>query len=403
MTEWIREQSDGANESGMIAPWVQLRSVSFHPFIFKRMLKGASPDARPGDCVNVYDKHGVLFGHALYNPKSQIALRMLNQDDSPIDESFWRDALNRAVDLRQHVLHLPDTTNAYRVVHAEGDDVSGLVVDRYGDVLSIEVFSLGIWNQIETLLPILHEAMGTIHHSVSVDDLVQQREGFSAKPIRSDQLPKSVSIRENGVRFRVRFDVGHKTGFFCDQRDNRLRFARLCAGSDVLDLCCYSGGFGVYAKSLGQAASVTCVDLDENAVAGAKKNADLNQVRIDAVQSDAFTYMRQMQANHRQYDRVVLDPPKLIFSRSDEEDGRHKYRDMNRLAAALVKPGGVLLTCSCSGSLDRGEFVHLAVESARQAGRTPTILDITGAAADHPISPRCPESAYLKAVWLRLM
>ena len=172
--------NDSANESTMIAPWVQLRSVSYHPFIFKRMVKSASPDAKPGDCVNVYDKNGVLFGHGLFNPKSQIALRMLNHDDSPIDESFWRESLSRAVDLRQHVLHLPDTTDAYRVVHAEGDEVSGFIVDRYGDVLSIEVFSLGIWNQIETLLPILHDALGTVHHSVTVDDIVQQREGFSA-------------------------------------------------------------------------------------------------------------------------------------------------------------------------------------------------------------------------------
>lgn len=402
MTQTNQQPDESVAASTMQSPWVQLRSATFHPFIFNRMVKRASPDAQSGDCVNVYDKNGALFGHGLYNPKSQIALRMLNHDASPIDETFWQTVLNRALDLRHGILRLPESTDAYRLVHAEGDDISGLIVDRYGDVLSVEVFSLGIWRQIETLLPILHPIAGTKHHTISADDLVQKREGFVARPIRSDKLPKSVSVRENGVRFRIQFDVGHKTGFFCDQRDNRLRFAKLCAGCDVLDLCCYSGGFGVYAKTLGRANNVTCVDLDENAVAMTKQNANLNQVRIDAVQADAFTYIRQMQANNRQYDRVVLDPPKLIFSRTDQDEGRKKYRDLNRIAVSLVKPGGVLLTCSCSGSLDRGEFVRLAVDACRQNARTPTILDITGAAADHPISPRCPESAYLKAVWLRV-
>jgi len=197
-------------------------------------------------------------------------------------------------------------------------------------------------------------------------------------------------------------DIGHKTGFFCDQRDNRLRFSRMVSGADVLDLCCFSGGFGIYAKALGGARSVKCIDLDEKAVLVAKQNANLNQAKVHVLQSDVFTYMRQMQTNQTQYDAVALDPPKLIFGKEQDESGLFKYRDLNRLACGLVKPGGVLLSCSCSGALSRDDFLDLVTAAARQARRRYQILDVTGASMDHPVHAYCPESAYLKAVWLRL-
>jgi 23S rRNA (cytosine1962-C5)-methyltransferase len=383
-------------------PWVKLRSAAFAAFIYKRMIGEVSPDARPGDCVAVYDKHGAVFGHGLYNPRSLITLRMLNFDQTPVDGAFWRGAIDRAVSLRAKVLRLNESTSAYRLIHAEGDDLSGLVVDQYADVLSVEVFSLGIWRQIRDLLPILHEFAGTQHHLVRFDERAQGQEGIEAASIRSPAMPDAVNISENSVRFRIEFGAGHKTGFFCDQRDNRRRLAGLARDADLLDVCCYSGGFGICAKVLGGARNVSCVDLDEDVVEMARRNANLNQVRINAVQGDAFGYMRQMQTNGTSYQIVVLDPPKLIFGRNDAGEGRGKYFDLNRLAASLVKPGGLLLTCSCSGALGRDDFISLAIGAARQAGRQAQILDVTGAAPDHPVSPRCPESAYLKAIWLRL-
>jgi 23S rRNA (cytosine1962-C5)-methyltransferase len=394
--------SDPAAPDNRITPHVELRSTKFRTFIYKKMIRRASPDANPGDLVTVYDKHGEIFGHAIYNPRSLLALRMLNFDATPIDEAFWRDAIRRAVTLRTETLHLPDTTNAYRLIHAEGDNLSGLIVDRYDDTLAIEIFSHGMWRIIDQLLPILHAEAGTRHHRVSVDPRVQTQEGFTATTIASEEIPKTVKITENGVRFRVHFDTGHKTGFFCDQRDNRRRLTAMTRGADVLDLCCYSGGFGLYAATIGQAADVTCVDLDENAVAMAKSNANLNNVRLNTVKADVFTYMRQMQENRKLYDVVVLDPPKLIFGKNDGDEGRFKYSDMNRLAATLVKPGGIFLTCSCSGALNRDDFEFIATSAARRAGRECQILDTSSAAPDHPVTPRCQESSYLKAIWLRL-
>ncbi len=390
------------NPQDRTGPWVELRSARYQTFIYERMVGKASPDAKAGDVVAVYDRHGALFGRALYNPRSMIALRMLHFDAAVIDEAFWRATIARAVALRRDVLRLDEATEAYRLVHAEGDGLSGLIVDRYRDTLSIEVFSVGMYRMLETLIPILHDAAGTVHHRVHVDDHVLKQERFEAKPFASDAAPKSIKLTEHGVRYRVDFASGHKTGFFCDQRDNRVRLAQMSRGAHVLDLCCYSGGFGLSAKVIGQAEDVTCVDLDEDMVEVTRGNANLNQVRLNTVHADAFNYMRQMQANGRTFEVVVLDPPKLVFGRNDQGDGRAKYNDLNRLASTLVSPGGLLLTCSCSGALSREEFVKLTTASATRDGRTCQVLDVSGAGADHPVNTRCWESEYLKAVWLRL-
>jgi 23S rRNA (cytosine1962-C5)-methyltransferase len=398
----MSEPSQPSAKSSESEPWVQLRSVAYQTFVYKKMIAQASRNAHPGDIVAVRDRRDQLVGRALFNPKSIVALRMLTFDDTPIDDAFWRRSIQQAVDLRTQTLNIEHRSDAYRLIHAEGDELSGLIVDRFDDTISVEVFSLGIWKRIESIVNIIHDIAGTEHHLIRVDDIVQKREGFIARPIQSPNLPATVRITENGVRFRVHFESGHKTGFFCDQRQNRRRLADFSRGKDVLDLCAYTGGFGITAMKIGQASSVTCVDLDERSIDAARTNANLNQVRATLVKADAFTYMRQMKDNDRTFDVVVLDPPKLVFSRSDTEKGRHKYSDFNRLAATLVKPGGLLLTCSCSGLVQRDEFDEIVISAIRHAGRQTQIIDATAAAPDHPVSVRCPESAYLKALWLRV-
>ena len=225
-------------------------------------------------------------------------------------------------------------------------------------------------------------------------------------------------MEEFGTRFKVRFEGGHKTGFFCDQRDNRHKLAQFCEGKSVLDICCYTGGFAIQAMKLGKAKEVIGVDLDEKPLEIAKQNANLNQVRARFVQSDAFNYMRDMINANRQFDVVVLDPPKLIRTRNEIEEGTRKHFDLNRLAMRLVKPGGVLLTCTCAGLLHEREFMNLLCSAARQSGReiSPAqdgksarhaarpmqILAKSGAAACHPIGGNNPETEYLKAAWLTL-
>jgi 23S rRNA (cytosine1962-C5)-methyltransferase len=385
-------------------PVVAIRGPGYHPFVYRKMVEGPVGIVRPsdGDLVRVVDRDRLPIGFGLWNSRSQISLRLLSLGIEPPGMEFWESRIDRAVALRRETLGLDSVTNAYRVVHAEGDGLSGLVVDRFGDVLSAAAFSLGMYQRSGPILGLLARRLGTNHFRVNVDERIALAEDFPGRPVSSPAMPARVTIQEHGVRFRVQFQGGHKTGFFCDQRDNRRDLAAFCPGRSVLDVCSYTGGFGLNALVRGQAADVTCVDLDEKAIALARENANANQVRPQLVHADAFGYMRQMTVNGRSYGVVVLDPPKLIPGRLDIAAGKRKYFDLNVLAMGLVEPGGLLLTCSCSGLLSVQDFVVLLRAAARKAGRSAQILKVTGAAPDHPVGLEALEGAYLKGVWLRM-
>lgn len=400
-------------------PRVRVKSLSLNPTVYRKRIDEVERTARPGDLVAVHDDDEKLLGYGLYNPKSEIAVRMVRFDQQLPDDAFWNDLLIRAVALRRDVLKLDETTDAYRVIHAESDGFPGLVVDKLGDVLSAEVFSLGMYQRANDILERLTPLLGTKHTLIRPAPHSLSQEGWEAPGYASEGMPSRTTIQEFGTRFRVHFETGHKTGFFCDQRENRRQLATLCGGKSVLDLCCYTGGFAVQAKKLGNAAEVTGVDLDEHAIAMAKENANLNQARVRFVHSDAFNYMRDLIAAGRQFDVVVLDPPKLIRSRAELEEGTRKHFSLNRLAMQLVAPGGLLLTCTCAGLLSGPDFTNLVCTASRQCGRllepataerpekrgarTAQIIAKTGAASDHPIAAQCPETEYLQAVWMRLM
>jgi 23S rRNA (cytosine1962-C5)-methyltransferase len=399
-------------------PAVFLNGVPSHPLVYRKRIANADRTARAGDLVAVYGPENELAGYGLYNPRSQIGLRMLWRGAQLPDDALWRERLARAVALRRQTLRLDDVADAYRVVHAEGDGLSGLVVDKLGDVLSAEVFSLGMYQRAEAIVAQLAPLCGTRHALIRTAPQFTSQEGETLPEIASPDLPAEVMIQEHGTRFRVRFAGGHKTGFFCDQRENRFRLSQLVRDKTVLDVCTYTGGFAVQAKRLGGAAEVTGVDLDEEPLRLARENAHLNQVRVRFAQADAFDYMREMIENGRRYDVVVLDPPKLVRTRMELEEGTRKHFDLNRLAMQLVAPGGLLLSCCCSGLVAEEDFLRLLVASSRQSGpivspataerpawraaRSMQILARTGAAADHPVAADCPETEYLKAVWMRL-
>jgi 23S rRNA (cytosine1962-C5)-methyltransferase len=387
-------------------PVLAVRAAGNHPFVYRKMVVGPVGTVRPsdGDLVRIVDRDGSPIGFGLWNSRSQISLRLLKTGTEPPGRGFWEERIDRAIALRREMLGLEQVTSAYRVIHAEGDGLSGLIVDRFDDVLSAEVYSLGIYQRIGSILPLVAQRLGTRHSRVTVDERIALAEDFPGRPLASPGLPGRVTIHEHGVRFRVAFEGSHKTGFFCDQRDNRRDLARFCQDRTVLDLCCYTGGFALQALVRGGAREVTAVDLDEKAIAQARENANANQVRpgLSLVHGDAFGYMRQMARNSRSFGVLVLDPPKLIPGRLDVAAGKRKYFDLNVLAMRLVAPGGLLLTCSCSGLLPPEEFLTLLRAAARQAGRRAQILAVTGAAADHAVGLDALEGAYLKAVWLRM-
>ena len=353
LPRYLREDNplpeDSANWQ---SPWAQMRTYSFNPCVFPAMVGAVSPDAKAGDWVKVYDRDGNPFGAALYNPKAKVPLRVFAHGDvEPNDEIIFQ-GLERAITLRHDILHLPEFTNAYRVVNSDGDGLGGLIVDRYADVLKYN----------------------------------------------------TVKIQENGVKFEVDFSKGHKTGFFCDQRENRLRFSKLVKGKRVLDLCCYTGGFSVMASLLGEAAEVTGVDLDEFAIQQAKRHANINgQRRINWVHADAFSYARQMKLNNEKWDVVLLDPPKLIENREDEFEGMGKYEDLNKLGMSLLNPAGILVSCSCSGLLSLNRFEDILIKAAHRNNRRLQFFNCTGPGEDHPIYSNCLESRYLKVLWARVI
>ncbi len=402
--------ADSPDRSGWSRPWVQLKFVTFQPHIFPRMLGRTSPDAKAGDLVAVYDKLGQRAGAGLYNPRAKIPLRVVCHSAEPVGEEYFAEAIRRAVALRRDWLRLDAAGDAYRVVNSDGDGLSGLTIDRYGDVLSCDVTSLGIFQRLPAWLPLLHELCGTRHTQVQVDHDLGSLEGIKPSLMKSvtATAPPAVKIREHGVRYEVDFAEGHKTGFFCDQRENRRRLAGLVRGARLLDLCCYTGGFSLAATVLGEAAESTGVDLDEAAVAQARRNQNLNQVppaRLRWVHADAFAYARQMQQNGERWDAVVLDPPKFVLTRDGpgHYEGRRKYEDLNQLAISLVKPGGLLVTCSCSGLLGSEEFEGHVVRAAHRLNRRLQFFDRTGAGPDHPVLSNSLDGRYLKVLWARAL
>jgi 23S rRNA (cytosine1962-C5)-methyltransferase len=398
-----RSSAPPAGSDGWATPWVQMKYFSFAPAVYPNMLAAVSDDAAAGELVTVYDRDGQVFGRGIFNPKAKVAVRVLQHGEESFEESDLDERVLRAIDLRLTRLKVQEQTDAFRVIHSDGDGLGGLVVDQYAGTLSIEVSTLGMWKRLRRWLPVLHEKLGTRTHVIHADAEIARMEGMRLAdvPEIDDEAPRSVRIKEDAVRYHVDFSDGHKTGFFCDQRENRLKFAQLARGSRVLDLCAYTGGFALSARVLGGCEDVTGVDLDEKAVALAKKNADLNQVRVNWVHGDAFTWGRQMIVNGETWESVVLDPPKLLTSREGElaQKGRNKYYDLNAVAIQLVKRGGLFVSCSCSGLLDVAEFEEIVMRAAHRNKRKLQIIDRTGAGADHPVMSNAADGRYLKVLW----
>ncbi|MEY4386213.1 MAG: hypothetical protein RLY20_1496 [Verrucomicrobiota bacterium] len=400
---FVRDDAPPPGSETWSTPWVQLKTITFSPTVYPAMIRAASPDAKPGSLVTVYKKDGTVFGTGLYNPKARVPLRVLVHGDQPANEDYFTTAIERAVDWRVNTLKLDAQMDCYRVVNSDADALSGLTVDRYADTLSVEVHSLGIHQRLPQILATLHAKLGTQREVVNVDDHIARIEGINVKRA-AEPPPKQVRVREHGVRYEVDFTKGHKTGFFCDQRENRLLFSKLVKGKRVLDVCCYTGGFAVTAATLGDPAEVTAVDLDEDAIAQARRNGNLNQQnRIKWIHADGFGWMRQMQQNGARWDVVVLDPPKLV--QGDEEEQRlgwQKYEDMNRLGASIVEPGGIFVTCSCSGLVSMEAFENLVIRSTHRLNRRLQIFDRTGPGHDHPVMSNALEGRYLKVLWSRI-
>jgi len=377
---------------------------SAHPWIFQKLVEKPAQRPKPGSIVDIVGVDGEWVGRGFYNGHSRIALRILETDRAvAVDQAWFADRIAAAVSLRRELLQLDDVSNAWRVVHAEGDGLSGLVVDRYDDLLVVEFFSAGMFRHREWIYDALRAQFPGCRFHAFADEHVQKQESFD---FRGSEPAAPAIITEHGIRFRADPAGAHKTGFFADQRENRQWLSRHVEGRRVLDLCCNTGGFGVYAAVRG-AAEVTGVDIDDAVLEIARGNARLNMpfvsgVKPRFVQADIFPWLRDAGARGDQYDVVVLDPAKMTRDRDQVIPALKKYLDMNKLALGVVAPGGLLATFSCTGLVSEEEFLGMLRRAAFYAGRSVQVLKVAGAGADHPFLAQAPESRYLKAVFCRV-
>jgi len=380
---------------------LKIERRSNHPWIFQKMVEKPDPRPKPGSIVDIIDREGTFAGRGFYNGHSRIALRVLTANASEaVDEAFFARRIADAVRLRRDLLKLDAVTDAYRVIHSEGDGLSGLVVDRFADTLVIEYFSAGMFKQRDLIKRCLLEHFPEAQIYAFAEDHVQKQESFD---LAHPPAPPPTVIHEHGVKFQAAPGSKHKTGFFADQRDNRKYLTEFCAGARVLDLCCNSGGFGIYAKMIGAAREVTGVDLDEEILRIAEQNARLNKAKVKFVQADIFHWLRDTASNpDKRYDVVVLDPAKMTRDREQVIPALKKYLDMNKLALGAVKPGGVFLSCSCTGLVSEEQFLDMLRRAAFYANRTLQVIKVSGAGPDHPWQAHVPESRYLKAAFCRV-
>jgi 23S rRNA (cytosine1962-C5)-methyltransferase len=381
---------------------LKIERRSNHPWIFQKMVEKPEPRPKPGTIVDIVDREGTFAGRGFYNGHSRISLRVLTADpNEALDDAFFERKIADAVQLRRDVLKLDAVTDAYRLVHSEGDGLSGLVVDRFANTLVIEYFSAGMFKQRDLIKRCLLVHFPDAQIYAFAEDHVQKQESFD---LMHPPAPAPTVIHEHGVKFHAAPGSKHKTGFFVDQRDNRKYFSEFCDDKRVLDLCCNSGGFGIYAKTVGKAREVIGIDLDEEILEVAEQNARLNKAKIKFIQADIFAWLRDVSVNNReQFDVVVLDPAKMTRDREQVIPALKKYLDMNKLALAAVKPGGVFLTCSCTGLVSEEQFLDMLRRAAFYANRTLQVLKVSGAGPDHPWLAHVPESRYLKAAFCRVI
>lgn len=396
-----RRADDATSHAGDDRPAIRLESdlLPAGPWIYGRQVEPPPAGVEDGALVDVVDATGRWVAHALYNASSDIRLRVLSRgkkSDLREPRDFVLRAIASADRVRKKLLRLPEVTSAYRIVHAEGDDLPGLVVDKLGPVLVCEHHALGFWRMradVEWALGELYPGHPVVH---KVPNSARNAERFEPEePIDVGE----VELVEHDVAYRIAPGRGHKTGFFCDQRDNRMLVASFARGQTVLDLCCNTGGFALQAARLG-AQRVRAVDLDEVVLERARDAAERNRLAIDLVHADAFDVMRETKTARERPGVVVLDPHKIVLNRAQLDAGLHRYGDMNTLALECVRPGGLLATFSCSGAVELGVFLGMVFQSARRARRSVRLLQVVGAGPDHPQRPDFSRSRYLKGALL---
>ena len=370
-----------------------------HPWVFADSVERIEGDPEGGSAVTVRAPDGRFIGKGFYSPGSAIVARILSREEAcEFDHAFFVGRLRRAANLRENVLELPVVTDGFRLVHSEGDLLPGLVVDSFAGHLVVQFSTLGMHKARETILDTLEEVCRPASIHEAPDRKMCEREGIETRAglLRGEAPDDAISISENGIQFRVAIGAGQKTGFYTDQRDNRRHVARLFRDRSVLDLFCYTGGFGLYAAVNG-AEDVVGIDSSGRALSLAAENAMLNNCRhVRFERGDAKEALDRFHRAGRKFDFVVCDPPRYARERSQVKKALRAYRDLHLRAMRVVTEGGLLAVASCSGVVDEPDFEQTLREAAYDLNKDVRILHRGGQAADHPVLTACPEGRYLK-------
>jgi len=367
------------------------------PWVFSNeIVMDAAAKALPaGSIVNVQGDDGIAFGTGYFNAASLISIRMLDtKADVKIDAEFFTEALKRALLRREAIYDAP----YYRLVHAEGDELPGVAIDRFDDLCSIQVTTAGMEKLTSNLLEALDAVIAPKTVVLRNDAPSRALEGLdSYVRAAKGEMPARITVLENGVRYFADIGTGQKTGWYFDQRDNHAFMAKLAKNRSVLDAYCYAGGFGLAAAKSG-AKDVTGIDSSQGALTLAEEAAAANGVKAKFVKADVFEELERLAAANEKFDVVIGDPPPFVKSRKDLEPGAKAYRKLARLAASVTAPNGFLLLASCSHNIAPDRFALECAIGIARAGRRAALIHQSGAGADHPVHPMLPETAYLKAL-----
>ena len=377
-----------------------------HPWVFSGAIERVKGKPANGDIVKLLDAQSRFMAYGFYNDQSRVALRLLEWDESvAVDDNWFRQKVATAVESRNYVLQTGQT-NACRLIFSEADYLPGLIVDKYADYLSVQILTSGIQNNIAVIIDELQRLLQPKGIYDKSDASSRAHEGLETanEVLAGDPPPEIVQVKENGIVYGINIAEGQKSGFYCDQRDNRHLLAAHVQNKKVLDCFCYTGGFTLNSLQQG-AAVVTSVDSSALAIDTLSQNIELNGLdaaKHTAIQSDVNKQLRRFKEEGQTFDVIVLDPPKYAPSRSALDRASRAYKDLNRIAMLLLNKGGLLATFSCSGAMDIDNFKQVLAWAALDAGKQVQFIYQFCQPEDHPVRASFPEGEYLKGLLCRV-
>jgi 23S rRNA (cytosine1962-C5)-methyltransferase len=367
-----------------------------HPWVFSNEVQDLPADAIPGEPVEVRDFTGNFLGRGYMNPRSLIVVRILTRKQEDMDTAFFTGRIGRARDLRKDL----GFGESFRAVFSEGDGLPGLIVDKYADTLVVQSLTAGIDGMLDLVLAALRDVYCPKTIVLRNDTSSRELEGLGQETrVVLGETSGMVEFEESGIRYRANAIEGQKTGFFFDQRENRLVLKDLVRGRRTLDCFCYVGAWALSAARYG-ATEVIGIDSSEKAVTLARSNAELNNLSAKFVVGDVFEKLRELERQKERFGCIVLDPPAFVKSRAKVREALKGYKEINLRGMRLLEPGGFLVTCSCSHHIDQELFREMLIDAAWSAGRQARLLEMRSQSRDHPMLLAAKESQYLKCAIL---